>query len=150
MRVVIAAVGADGRSRVQSCDDFEPSPERGRIWMSAPPFADDTQGNILATALEPPAGGSKAGIVTILPRSADTQANLPGFDAEGFHATRTVDYDYVIAGKLTLRLEDGEIDLSPGDVAVLDRVRHAWRSAGPEPAQFLSILVSALPADPAG
>ena len=56
------------------------------------------------------------------------------------HATKTLDYDYLVAGALKLILEDGEVDLLPGDSAVLSGVRHAWQ-AGPQGAEFMVVQI---------
>jgi hypothetical protein len=47
------------------------------------------------------------------------------------HHTDTIDLDLVVAGSITLLLDDGEHLLEAGDAAVIPGVDHAWR-AGPE------------------
>lgn len=47
------------------------------------------------------------------------------------HHTSTLDYDLVIAGKIILELENGEVILGSGDCAVIPGCMHRWRT-GPE------------------
>ena len=57
------------------------------------------------------------------------------------HRTRTLDYVVVIEGELVLILDDSEVILKPGDVAVQRGTDHAWenRSAGIARAAFFHI-----------
>lgn len=52
----------------------------------------------------------------------------------GMHATDTLDYFTVLAGELTLILEDSELTLRTG-VTLIDRgVMHIWENRGAETA----------------
>lgn len=64
---------------------------------------------------------------------------LPGHDERGFHRTGTLDVIVLLEGRLKLILDEGETELSPGDVVVQRDTRHAWR-AGSAPARFLSVI----------
>ncbi|WOO80492.1 uncharacterized protein LOC62_03G004014 [Vanrija pseudolonga] len=59
------------------------------------------------------------------------------------HRTSTVDYVVVLAGSVTLQLEDGEADLHAGDVAIQRRTLHAWHNRSDKPATFFAVMVSA-------
>jgi hypothetical protein len=48
-----------------------------------------------------------------------------------FHRTDTIDYGTLIAGEMTILLEEGEYTLKPGDTYLVQGVQHGWRS-GPE------------------
>jgi mannose-6-phosphate isomerase-like protein (cupin superfamily) len=111
----------------------------------------------------PPAGGYRVGTFTIPPDStrppedtdvaaefADLQARLPGLmshmerDNPGMHTTTTIDVEYVISGRIVLELDDGAtVELGPGDTAVQNGTRHAWRNPFEEPATVLVVLIGA-------
>lgn len=63
------------------------------------------------------------------------------------HRTPSLDYDLLIQGQLFLQLDDGEIELEPGDCVVLPCVRHGWR-AGPSGATLLVVMISVESGDP--
>jgi quercetin dioxygenase-like cupin family protein len=45
----------------------------------------------------------------------------------------------LLEGRLTLKLDDGEVKLSPGDVVVQRDTNHAWR-AGDQPARCFVVI----------
>jgi quercetin dioxygenase-like cupin family protein len=71
--------------------------------------------------VETPPGGTRWRIVEMGPhRTAPT------------HATKTLDYDLVLAGEIDLLLDAGPVRLHPGDTAVLPGVTHGWQTgSGP-------------------
>jgi naringenin degradation protein FdeH len=75
------------------------------------------------------------------------------------HRTETIDYGIVLAGAVTLVLDDGsETSLGPGDVVVQRGTDHAWVNPTDEPTRMVFVLVdgrfddelrSRLPSEPA-
>ena len=63
------------------------------------------------------------------------------------HATDTIDYLVILSGHVTLVLEEGEVDLGPGDFVVDRGVMHAWRNSNDVPC--VAAVVN-LPAHPVG
>jgi quercetin dioxygenase-like cupin family protein len=59
------------------------------------------------------------------------------------HNTDTIDFDTVIEGSVSIVLDDGEHELEPGDVLVVNGVDHGWK-AGPEGCR-LSVLMLGTP-----
>jgi hypothetical protein len=59
----------------------------------------------------------------------------------GMHRTATVDYIVLITGRVTLLLDDDEIDLEPFDVVVQRGTNHAWVNRGNIPALLLAVLI---------
>jgi naringenin degradation protein FdeH len=58
------------------------------------------------------------------------------------HRTETIDYGIVLAGAVTLVLDDGsETALGPGDVVVQRGTEHAWVNPTTEPARMAFVLV---------
>ena len=111
----------------------------------------------------PPVGGFRFGLFTLPPAStagpgevdmaaalAEFEAALPGMashmepDAPGMHTTATVDYEFVVSGRVVLELDDGaSVELGPGDTVVQNGTRHRWRNAGTEPAVLFVALLGA-------
>lgn len=59
------------------------------------------------------------------------------------HQTESIDYIVLLRGRLTMLLEDGEVELEPFDVVVQRGTNHAWVNNGTEPALLAAILIAA-------
>jgi mannose-6-phosphate isomerase-like protein (cupin superfamily) len=75
---------------------------------------------------------------------------LPGMaahmepDAPGMHTTDTVDFEYVVSGRVVLELDDDvKVELGPGDTVVQSGTRHAWRNPYDEPCRMVVVLIGA-------
>jgi quercetin dioxygenase-like cupin family protein len=84
-------------------------------------------------SLEPPQGGFTIHILTL----------VPGFNGE-YHQTNTIDFVFIISGKLELILEKGATILSPGDTVIQRGTNHAWRVIGDEPCTLAGVMISAI------
>jgi quercetin dioxygenase-like cupin family protein len=77
-------------------------------------------------------------------------AQSPG-ETFDMHYTDTLDFDVLLSGSTTLRLERGEVDLNAGDCVLIEGVPHAW-SAGPEgcglSSLVLGVAIDGAPATP--
>lgn len=77
----------------------------------------------------------------------EVQEKFPGLaeatDAEGWHATDTIDVFVILRGQARLVLQDGETVLGPGDVYVQNGTLHRWEPASAEPCQMLGVVVGA-------
>ena len=94
------------------------------VWQSKTQPADnsgtaDTAEPYTAEMLHNP--GSTFAICTFLPGSH-----------EHMHATDTIDYLVILSGHVTLVVEQGEVDLGPGDLVVDRGVLHGWRNLSDE------------------
>jgi quercetin dioxygenase-like cupin family protein len=65
-----------------------------------------------------------------------TQADSPH---PMMHRTESVDYGIVIAGELTLILDDSEVALVPGSVVIQRGTNHAWANRSGQPCRMLFI-----------
>jgi hypothetical protein len=81
---------------------------------------------------------------------AEAQSHLPGLidafepEGNGFHTTRSVDYDIVLEGEVWLELDDGvETHLRQGDIVVQGGTRHAWRNRSDRDAVMAFVLIGA-------
>ena len=60
------------------------------------------------------------------------------------HTTASVDYEFVVSGRVLLELDDGAtVELGAGDTVVQNGTRHAWRNPYDEPARMVVVLVGA-------
>jgi mannose-6-phosphate isomerase-like protein (cupin superfamily) len=111
----------------------------------------------------PPVGGFRFALFTVPPESvmragfsdptallAELDEKLPGLagplepDAPGMHTTDTIDFEYVISGRVVLELDDGaKVELGPGDTVVQNGTRHAWRNPFDEPCRMVVCLIGA-------
>jgi mannose-6-phosphate isomerase-like protein (cupin superfamily) len=57
------------------------------------------------------------------------------------HRTRSIDYGIVLAGEITLVLDDSEVTLHAGDVVVQRGTDHAWANRGTSTARVAFILI---------
>lgn len=81
------------------------------------------------------------------------QRELPGTletlepDHPGMHTTDSVDYGFVLSGRIQLELDDGKtVVLETGDVIVQNGTRHAWRALERTVMAFVLIGVERRPA----
>jgi mannose-6-phosphate isomerase-like protein (cupin superfamily) len=144
--------------------DLVPGAEFFRLWGSdtAPKFP-DAGAPPSNPAYFPSVNGFRFGLFTVAP--ADTPApenvdvataiaametHLPGLaahmepDNPGMHTTATIDYEFVVSGRVVLELDDGvSVELGPGDTVVQNGTRHAWRNPFDEPCVLVVVLVGA-------
>ncbi|WP_243058456.1 cupin domain-containing protein [Nocardioides sp. SR21] len=87
-------------------------------------------------AVPPPPRGTKIRINEFAPGHLDER----GLQSP-VHRTATIDYGIVLAGEITLVLDDSEVTLRAGDVVVQRGTDHAWANRGTETASVAFILV---------
>lgn len=61
------------------------------------------------------------------------------------HRTRSIDYALVLSGKITMLLDEDDIELEAGDIVIQRGTNHAWVNHGPEPCAIAFVLVDAKP-----
>ena len=172
VRRVVTGITSDGTSVFASDTEVEgiapqlvPGYEFHRLWgRDRPPELPDRESESNPRSYFPAAGGFRFGLFTIAPDSvalpddidadaalAEFEEVLPGMaehmelDNPGMHTTDTVDYEYVVSGRVVLELDDGAtVELGPGDTVVQNGTRHAWRNPFDEPCQMVVVLVGAV------
>jgi mannose-6-phosphate isomerase-like protein (cupin superfamily) len=72
---------------------------------------------------------------------------IAGDDPErpGMHRSETLDLMVVLSGRIVIGVEDGEVEVGPGDAVVQRGTLHRWRVTGEDPCTYLSVLLA--PAD---
>jgi mannose-6-phosphate isomerase-like protein (cupin superfamily) len=173
LRRVVTGVDADGKAVFASDEvvepvtvDVMPGFAFQRMWgEDVTPAAPQDGTEPPAPAYFPPAGGYRVGTFTVppdataaaLPEGADlaagmaeVEARLPGLlahmepDSPGMHTTVTIDFEYVVSGRVVLELDDGaSVELGPGDTVVQNGTRHRWSNPFDEPATLVVVLVGA-------
>ena len=101
-------------------------------------------------------GGVKFGVLSLPPGSGgrmrrrsgdqgDMPTGLSDHDAEtGMHATRSLDLEFVISGRLRLELPGGITQtLGPGDSIVMAGAPHRWSNPFDEPCVYAAVIVGA-------
>jgi mannose-6-phosphate isomerase-like protein (cupin superfamily) len=111
----------------------------------------------------PPSAGLRFGMFTVAPDSLgmpedldlvaaieEMESQLPGLAALAededplMHTTDTVDFDYIVSGRVVLELDDGAaVELGPGDTIVMNGTRHKWRNPFDEPCLMVVVMVGA-------
>jgi mannose-6-phosphate isomerase-like protein (cupin superfamily) len=144
VRRVVTEVVRD-RSRVV-VDGPAPSGWCEDLWVTMPAAPLGVDPVTIDGALEPPAGGTRWRLVSLPPdtvmRAALAEQKTEGVDAQGFHATKTVDYVYILDGSVELELDEGSVVLQPGDCVVQRGTKHAWRNRNEGPIRLLTVMVS--------
>ena len=140
-RRIVTGHDADGRSVVLS-DGLAPRSHAipgavfHELWstneMPAPVRAAEPREPTDRALVTPPdANGTVVRIVDLEPRSLSPM-----------HRTESVDYGIVLAGAVTLVLDDGSATaLAAGDVVVQRGTDHAWANPSDDPARMLFVLV---------
>ena len=123
-------------------------------------IANDDDPTLASVTLQPARNGTKIRVVDIPPDSiqnsasdedlaeafadigashaADTQANKRH---KIMHRTETIDYGILLSGELWLMVDEGEVQLNPGDIVVQRGTNHAWSNRSQETARIAFILI---------
>ena len=144
-RRVVTGIDHAGISRVLFDDSSGHEIENGPVsvallWQTNTVPADNSMPEDSATtgfSFDFARGATKLIVVDVEP----TEDFMP----PGMHATDTLDYLVITAGKLSLYLEEGEVEVAAGDVVVNRGNIHAWRNKGPEVARMVVVNVDAAP-----
>jgi len=124
MRLVVVGEDERGRSCVARIDPIEPAApgefKHVQLWRTA----------CLPPAVEAPRRrpGEPVMVLTEPSGSAFVHAFYPPHWASEMHRTDTLDYGVILAGAVVLVLDDGEVELGPGDCWVMPGVIHQWRA----------------------
>ncbi len=63
----------------------------------------------------------------------------------GRHRTDSIDLVQILSGRITLMLDEDEVDLGPGDFVVQRGTWHAWSNRGDEPCVFQAMMIATRP-----
>jgi mannose-6-phosphate isomerase-like protein (cupin superfamily) len=145
-RVVTEEV--NGRSGILIDGPGPTTPFWDELWVTDPTDPLGREPGDAEMTLEPPTNGTGWRIYAVPPDTKMRQildeapADNGISDSDGYHKTKTVDYVYVLDGDITLELEDGSVDLHPGDCVVQRATNHAWRNASETPVRLLTVMLA--------
>jgi quercetin dioxygenase-like cupin family protein len=66
----------------------------------------------------------------------------PGFTFP-LHKSDTIDFVFILSGRVEMQLDVGTVELGPGDTLVQRGTNHGWRVLGAEPCTLAAVIVSA-------
>lgn len=66
-----------------------------------------------------------------------------------FHRTESIDYAVVLDGEITLLVDEGEVTMRAGDVAIQRATAHAWSNRTDKVARMMFVLYGTDPISPA-
>jgi len=135
-----------------------------KLWAAdAPARFPDTGSEPKWSTQFPPLGGYRFFIMTMVPQPgpgqppidraavhAEMDRVVPGLtdyfepDTPGMHTSDTIDFGYVLSGRIWLELDNGESrELRAGDCFIQNGTRHAWRNKSDAGCTVLFVLVGA-------
>jgi mannose-6-phosphate isomerase-like protein (cupin superfamily) len=156
IRRVVTGAGGDRRATVSSDGppptivrrDDHPLTWVAEQWVGGP--SRDELGADLSSRpfeLTPPPGGSVFRLFEFAPEGDFAGPDGEPVAATAMHSTASLDYVIVVAGTLSMEMEDGtEVELGPGDCVVQRGTEHAWHNYGTEPVIAAAVLISTEPA----
>ena len=144
MKRVVTGVDEQGRSYIVSVDELDPSTGQ-MVWDYEPshvrPWIEAIDPATAAEWIGPEVPGGVRIMFAPLPPDSEMQhGEMPGIDEHGFHTTRTIDFDFLVDGELTLVVDEGSVPLEKGDFVIQQATRHAWRNSSDRPAVLLAVI----------
>jgi quercetin dioxygenase-like cupin family protein len=141
-RRIVTGHGSAGRGRIVSDG---PAPASRRVpdgasfhdmWVTtaspAPVTATEPEPIDADQPMGPPETGTRVRIV-----------DMPPGARSPMHRTESVDYGVVLAGEITLVLDDGSATtVGPGELVVQRGTDHAWENRSEQPVRMLFVLVA--------
>ncbi len=150
IRRVVTGMNPDGTSGVtydgpapMVVDDQWPGSAMTELWVTDEmPVNNSAPGDRAARPFG--FGPGPAGtVIRFCEMQPDPDENIPIM-----HKTATLDYQFVIAGELTLLMEDGtETVIGPGDIVIQQGTTHAWANRGTETVFALVMQLDAIPVE---
>ena len=65
-------------------------------------------------------------------------------EVPGMHRSATIDFIYILSGRIELELDDGsKTELKAGDLVVQSATKHAWHNHWHEPCRMLGVILGA-------
>jgi len=142
IRRIVTAHDASGRSMVGSDSFIDAQPGKMQpaiaitnLWLNTlPPALDGADPAPQDFPMLPSNSGAVFRILELMPGTAPHM-----------HKTSTIDYIVVLAGTLSMLLDDGtELAMKPHDVMIQRGTVHGWANRGSEPCRFATVVIDAV------
>ena len=167
-RRIVTVLRPNGKSDVAadapvSLDMTAHSTRLVRAWVTGPGIGRDDSveaNDSVSVPLQPLPLGSKSGFFILYPEAAPksfeelereqaelyaglgaSNCRIPGSRHPAMHVTQTIDYIFVMSGRITMLLDETEVDLQPFDVVVQRGTNHAWINRGTVPAALGYVMI---------
>lgn len=122
MRVVVTGTNPRGRSYAHTVEEYTGLPTQ------------ETTHEIFKGPLTiGPTDTGSSGFMDLSPGPGAALWRVFEFPPGSFydmHHTQTVDLDVVVDGSVVLGLDEGDVELLPGDCVLIRGDRHSWRAGG--------------------
>jgi mannose-6-phosphate isomerase-like protein (cupin superfamily) len=145
-KIVVAGVNAEGRSFVESRREIDEDPP---FWAWTETSFGDLATYIgrvpveqVSPELEPPPGHFRWAYQVKQPKGRQTAG--PAYD---MHVTRTIDFDFVVKGRMHCVLDEETVELEAGDFIVLKAASHRWENPS-ETEETVILYLLHTPIDP--
>jgi quercetin dioxygenase-like cupin family protein len=141
IRRIVTGHDAQGRSLVAADSLIDSHPGKmdaaiaiADLWLNTlPPSLDGADPAQADFPVLPSNGGAVFRILELMP---GTPPHM--------HKTGTIDYIVVLAGTLSMLLDDGtELAMKPHDVMIQRATVHGWANRGTEPCRFATVVIDA-------
>jgi quercetin dioxygenase-like cupin family protein len=141
IRRIVTAHDSSGRSMVGADSVIDSQPGKmqpaisiANLWLNTlPPALDGADPTQHDFPMLPNDGGAVFRILELMP---GTPPHM--------HKTETIDYIVVLAGTLSMLLDDGtELAMKPHDVMIQRATVHGWANRGSEPCRFATVVIDA-------
>ncbi len=113
---------------------MQPAVSVANLWLNTlPPSLDGADPTQRDFPVLPSGGGAVFRILELAPATAPHM-----------HKTETIDYVVVLAGTVSMLLDDGtELAMKPHDVMIQRATVHGWANRGSEPCRFATVVIDA-------
>ena len=141
IRRILTGHDAQGRSLISDDSLIDSHPGKmdaainiADLWLNAlPPSLDGADPTQSDFPVLPSNGGAVFRILELMPGTAPHM-----------HKTATIDYIVVLAGTLSMLLDDGtELAMKPHETMIQRATVHGWANRGTEPCRFATVVVDA-------
>jgi hypothetical protein len=141
IRRIVTGHDAQGRSLVAADSLVDSHPGKmdaaiaiADLWLNTlPPSLDGADPVHADFPVLPSNGGAVFRILELMPGTAPHM-----------HKTATIDYIVVLAGTLSMLLDDGtELAMKPHDTMIQRATVHGWANRGTEPCRFATVVIDA-------
>jgi mannose-6-phosphate isomerase-like protein (cupin superfamily) len=148
MKRYVTGVNEQGRSHIVSSEELSDT-DFQTLWDcepgQAPEWIKAIDPELAAEWIGPSVtGGLRWLFVPLIPDGEAAELGehpqLQGIDENGFHTTRTVDFDYIMEGEIVMYLDEEHVTLQKGDCVIQQGTRHAWHNESDKPAVLVALL----------